>query len=262
MQRIALGIEYSGANYAGWQRQHSQPSVQEHLEKAISKVASHLISVVCAGRTDAGVHASAQVVHFDTISIRNELAWIRGVNTYLPHDIRVLWSKSVSNEFNARRSATSRRYCYIIANRVIKPGIMHQAMTWIFGFLDVSSMQEGAHYLLGHHDFSSFRATQCQANSPYRTIHSINVSRQGENIIIDITANAFLHHMVRNIVGTLIAVGQNKQKPLWVQEVLLAKDRRHAGYTAPPEGLYLANVNYPTYFEIPSQNHLPWFLMV
>lgn len=261
MQRIALGLEYNGASYSGWQRQNHRPSIQAHLESAVAKIANHPSLVFCAGRTDAGVHACGQVVHFDTPSIRPEVAWVRGINSYLPKDIRVHWSRSVSAEFDARKSAFFRRYCYIIVNRKTRPGIMHEAMTWVLEPLDVDAMYKGAQYLLGKHDFSSFRATQCQAKTPIRTIQAVKVFRKGEHIILDITANAFLHHMVRNIVGTLIKVGQNQYPATWIAEVLAAKDRRSAGVTASPHGLYLVDVGYPNEFKIPATSIQPWFLI-
>lgn len=259
MQRIALGIEYDGANYSGWQRQQHHASVQALLEKAIAKIASHPIEVICAGRTDAGVHASGQVVHFDTSANRPEFAWIRGVNNYLPRDIRVCWGKSVDSSFNARKSALSRRYCYIILNRPVRPGILHHAVTWMLPPLDVAAMQKGAQHLLGTHDFTTFRASGCQAKTATRTLSQIHLMRRGDQIILDVTANAFLHHMVRNITGSLLEVGQNKQSPEWIAEILQARDRRRAGITAPPQGLYLIKVNYPDNYPIPSDVRLPWF---
>jgi len=262
MQRIALGLEYNGANYFGWQRQNHRPSIQAHLEAAIAKIADHAAPVFCAGRTDAGVHAYGQVIHFDTCSERPEIAWIRGINSYLPKDIPVLWSKPVSTDFDARKSAFSRRYCYIIANRKTSPGIMHQAITWVLEPLDVIAMDKGAQYLLGCHDFSSFRAAGCQAKTPVRTIHAIRVYSQGGHIILDITANAFLHHMVRNIVGTLLKVGAKQYPEAWIADVLNAKDRRMAGMTASANGLYLVDVGYPEQFCLPTFPHAPWFLDV
>lgn len=259
MQRIALGIEYNGANYAGWQRQHHKPSIQQHVESALVKVANHPVSVCCAGRTDAGVHASSQVVHFDTPALRQPVAWIRGVNTFLPKDIRVCWVKNVSSMFNARRSALYRRYCYLIVNRSTSPGILHQGMTWIRPSLDVNLMQTGAQFLIGSQDFAAFRAAQCQSKSSVRTVHKLEVIRQGDLILLDIVANAFLHHMVRNIAGTLIAVGTKKRPPSWVGDVLKSKDRAFAGVTAPAQGLYLVEVSYPAEYDIPSVGRYPWF---
>jgi tRNA pseudouridine38-40 synthase len=226
---------------------------------ALSKVANHPILTYCAGRTDSGVHATGQVVHFDTTVERANQAWVRGVNTYLPKDIRVLGCYEVDNAFDARKSATFRRYCYVIANQSVSPGIMHQSMTWVIPRLDENAMQEGVSHLVGKHDFTSFRATQCQAKTPIRTIHSAYVQRVGHLVILDITANAFLHHMVRNIVGTLLEVAKHKQSPQWIKSVLDAKDRRFAGLTAPPEGLYLVQVGYPNYNQVPTDPLFPWF---
>ncbi len=259
MQRIAFGIEYDGANYCGWQRQHHSSTVQAAVETAIAKVANHDVASICAGRTDAGVHAFGQVIHFDTSANRPDFAWLRGVNTYLPKDIRVIWCKRVPGDFDARRSALSRRYCYIITNRNVRPGIMHKAISWVFGELCVKSMQEGATYLQGNHDFASFRGSHCQSKTSIRTIHSIKVSRKAETIILDISANAFLHHMVRNIAGSLIAVGQGKYPSSWINEVLQAKDRRAAGVMAAPNGLYLLEVSYPDEFDLPKLSSSPWF---
>lgn len=260
MQRIALGLEYNGANYSGWQRQNHRPSIQAQVETAIAKIADHIAPVFCAGRTDAGVHAYGQVLHFDTFSKRPEIAWVRGINSYLPKDIRVLWSKPVSMDFDARKSAFSRRYCYVIENRKTSPGILHDAITWILEPLDVTAMHKGSQFLLGQHDFSSFRAAGCQAKTPVRTIHDIKVYCKGERIILDITANAFLHHMVRNIVGTLIQVGRQQHPEGWIAEVLQAKDRRQAGMTAAANGLYLVDVCYSNKFFLPPFSHAPWFL--
>ncbi|MBS0286987.1 MAG: tRNA pseudouridine(38-40) synthase TruA [Proteobacteria bacterium] len=260
MQRLAFGIEYDGSAYCGWQRQNHSPSIQAVVEAAISKVANHPVSVFCAGRTDAGVHAFGQVIHFDTQALRTEYAWLRGVNTYLPKDVRVLWCKFVPPEFDARKSATQRRYCYVISNREVSPGIMHNAMTWVQGKLCINAMQEAAHFLVGKHDFTSFRGTQCQAKTPIRTIHRLDILRRGDRVLIDVTANAFLHHMVRNIAGSLIAVGQHKVSTAWIKEVLEAKDRRKAGMMAAANGLYLLKACYPTNFVLPLLESEPWFM--
>lgn len=258
MQRIALGIEYDGSRYSGWQKQTKAPSIQATLEDALTKVANEAINVYCAGRTDAGVHAYGQVIHFDTWSQRNHLAWVRGVNTYLPKDVRVLWCKVVPNEFDARRSALSRQYRYVIYNREISPGIMHQGKTWVFAKLNAQVMQNALNYLVGEHDFTSFRAAECQAKTAVRRISHVEVQQINDYIIISITANAFLHHMVRNIVGTLVQIGKGKYAPQWMETVLKAKDRRQAGMTAPPNGLYLERVSYDDKFNLPSQNPPPW----
>lgn len=260
MQRIALGIEYDGTNYFGWQRQRHQASVQAALEGAISKVADHPVLTYCAGRTDAKVHACGQVVHFDTTALRTHDAWLKGINTHLPRDIRVKWTCDVSDEFDARKSALNRRYAYVILNESVSPGILRHAMTWIYRELDVDKMHEAATYLLGTHDFSAFRGAHCQAKTPIRSLYSIRFFRHRDRMILDITANAFLHHMVRNIVGTLLMVGMNKSPPEWVQSVLQSRDRKQAGVMAPPQGLYLLNVAYPEHFNLPQFNPTPWFL--
>jgi tRNA pseudouridine38-40 synthase len=259
MQRIALGLEYDGSQYSGWQRQNHKPSIQAHLESALSKVADHPVAVVCAGRTDARVHASGQVVHFDTPAVRVPLAWTRGVNAHLPPDIRVNWQAAVTHDFNARHSAVSRSYSYIILNRPIPPGIMRNAVTWVLAPLDATLMQTGADFLVGTHDFNSFRAAQCQAKTSTRTIHSLEIVRKGAHIIVEVTANAFLHHMVRNIVGSLIKVGKGECNPDWIEEVLAGKDRRLAGLTAPPNGLYLVHVGYPEMHGLKTPKQHPWF---
>lgn len=260
MQRIALGIEYDGTNYYGWQRQRHHLSVQSTLELAISKVADHPITTACAGRTDAKVHAWEQVVHFDTHALRDHNAWLKGINTNLPRDIRVKWSCDVPLVFDARKSALYRRYVYVILNESISSSILRHAVTWIYYNLDIAKMQEAANYLLGTHDFSAFRGAHCQAKTPIRTISNVQFTRYREKIIFDITANAFLHHMVRNIVGTLLLVGQGKFSPEWISNVLSSRDRREAGAMAPPQGLYLLNVAYPEHFNLPTLSNQPWFL--
>lgn len=261
MQRIALGIEYMGTNYCGWQRQDNTatPSLQAVIETALSAIANHPIAIICAGRTDAGVHASGQVVHFDTTAIRPEKAWVLGSNRLLPRDIRVLWATTVPEDFSARRSAIQRHYKYIIFNHPIRPSLLHQGVSWQYRDLDAAKMHSAAQYWLGQHDFSSFRAVGCQSKSPVREVSSISVKRSGDLIIFDIMANAFLYHMVRNMVGTLCAIGSGKQPVSWAHEVLLAKDRRQASVTATPQGLYLAGVRYPAALQIPEQAIGLWF---
>jgi len=258
MHRIALGVEYDGTHYAGWQRQYDQRSIQACLETAIAKVADHPVSIFCAGRTDAGVHATGQVLHFDTPTVRPLMAWVRGTNAYLPADIRIMWSCEVPSVFDARRSALSRRYCYVILNRPTCPAIMRHAVTWIVPPLEISAMQTGANYLLGKHDFSAFRAAQCQARTAIRTLHVMDIKRHGENIMIDVSANAFLYHMVRNMVGALVRVGLNKHPPEWIKMLLETKERRLTPYRAAPQGLYLAEVSYQSHFGLPSPPSLPW----
>mgnify|MGYP001237534867 CR=1 FL=1 len=258
--RIALGLEYDGSPYFGWQRQHEVPSVQEHLEVALAKVAAHPVQVVCAGRTDAGVHATGQVVHFDTESERSPRAWTLGVNTHLPDGIAIRWMAPVADNFSARFSATARRYRYIIHNGPLRPGIGGKAVTHFYPPLDAEAMHDAAQCLIGEQDFSSFRAAQCQSNTPNRNIHFIHVCRLGEYVIVDIQANAFVHHMVRNIVGSLCLVGRGEQNKAWLEDVLAARDRTLAAATAKPNGLYLVDVLYPDDLGLPKTALGPLFL--
>ncbi|OEE68121.1 tRNA pseudouridine(38-40) synthase TruA [Enterovibrio norvegicus FF-33] len=258
--KIALGVEYDGAQYFGWQRQREVPSVQEHLEKALSKIANEPIEVLCAGRTDAGVHGTGQVVHFEVNVSRPLRAWTMGVNTHLPDAIAVRWAKEVPDEFHARFSATARRYRYIIYNNALRPGILRHGVTHCHDELDEALMHQAGQHLLGENDFTSFRAVQCQSKTPWRNIHHLNVTRQGRFVIIDIKANAFVHHMVRNIAGSLIDVGRKAKEPEWVQWLLAAKDRNLAAATAKANGLYLVEVEYPAIFELPASPVGPLFL--
>ncbi|WP_104401729.1 tRNA pseudouridine(38-40) synthase TruA [Vibrio penaeicida] len=258
--RIALGIEYDGAKYYGWQRQRDVTSVQEKLEKSLSIVANHPVEVQCAGRTDAGVHGTGQVVHFDTTSVRKMAAWTMGVNANMPKDIAVRWAKEVPEEFHARFTATARRYRYVIYNHAYRPGILSSGISHYHGELDEKKMHLAGQFLLGENDFTSFRAVQCQSRSPWRNIMHLNVSRHGHYVVIDIKANAFVHHMVRNITGSLIEVGRGNQNPEWIQWLLEAKDRRLAGATAKAEGLYLVDVDYPESFGLPREPLGPIFL--
>ena len=250
--RVALGVEYDGSHYCGWQRQkHDTRTVQENLESALSKVANHPVQVICAGRTDTGVHGVGQVVHFDTESDRTDKGWIFGCNTNLPDSISVRWAKPVAEEFHARFSAVSRAYRYVIYNHPIRPALGMQHLTWNFRPLDMALMQAAANVLVGEHDFSSFQAQGCQAKSPIRTIHHIKLQRRGRLIIMDIQANAFLQHMVRNIAGVLMAIGCGKEPLSWAEEVLNHKNRTLGGVTAPPYGLFFMRVGYPPQFDIP-----------
>lgn len=258
--RIALGIEYDGANYYGWQRQKDVNSVQAELEKALSNIANHTVSVVCAGRTDSGVHGTGQVVHFETDSVRQVSAWTLGVNAKLPDDITVRWVKDVDESFHARFSATARRYRYIIYNHAYRPGILNKGLSHYHGHLDADKMHQAAQHLIGKQDFTSFRALHCQANSPIRTIEYINISRHNDFIVIDIKANAFLHHMVRNIAGSLIEIGHGKQPVDWLATLLTYKDRARAAATAKPGGLYLVEVDYPEQYHLPRPACGPLFL--
>lgn len=250
--RIALGIEYDGSEFCGWQLQKDDVrTIQGVVEQALSKVANHQVRVNCAGRTDTGVHATEQVIHFDTDSVRDERAWVYGSNANLPKDVVVLWAKPVAEDFHARFSAQRRAYRYVIFTREVRPTFLAYRVTWHYKPLDIDRMQAAGELLLGEHDFSSYRAVACQAKSPVRTLHKLEVSRQGPYIFIDVEANAFLHHMVRNIAGVLMAIGEGEKQVAWSREVLEAKDRTLGGVTAPPYGLYLTRVGYPEKFAIP-----------
>ena len=248
--RIAAKIEYDGTDYHGWQWQATLPTVQAAVEQAFSAVANEPIRVVCAGRTDAGVHATGQIIHFDTQAQRSERAWTFGANANLPHDICVRWVKLVDQQFHARFSALSRRYRYQIYNHAIRPAIQWRHVTWQCLPLNVEVMYRAAQQLVGEHDFNAFRAKNCQAKSPVRTIEFLNVSRVDNMIYLDIKANAFLHHMVRNIAGVLIAIGTGKANPDWIQALLLSKNRADGGVTASPKGLYFVAVEYPKAFAL------------
>lgn len=259
--RIALVLEYDGSQYHGWQAQAGLHTVQQAVEDALSKVADCPISVVCAGRTDTGVHATNQVIHFDCDKERSVRAWIHGANSFLPKDICVKWGRELTEEFHARYSAIARRYRYVIYNGAIRPALLRSNVTWQYRQLDYRLMHQGAQVLLGENDFTSFRSVECQSNTPMRNIHKLQVSRMGDLVVIDIIANAFLHHMVRNIAGVLIAVGSGKHQVLWVDEVLKAKDRRLGAETAPAYGLYLVQVTYPQEFSILQNSPGPAFLL-
>jgi tRNA pseudouridine38-40 synthase len=258
--RIGLVLEYDGSQYHGWQAQNGLHTVQQAVEHALSRVADSPISVICAGRTDTGVHATNQVIHFDTDKERSIRAWIHGVNSFLPKNICVKWGKELPEEFHARYSATARRYRYVIYNGAIRPALLRSNVTWQYRQLDHRLMHQAAQVLLGENDFTSFRSVQCQSNTPMRNIHNLQVTRTNDLVIIDITANAFLHHMVRNIAGVLIAVGSGKHPVSWVEEVLKAKDRRLGAETAPSYGLYLVHVTYPQHFAVLQSSLGPSFL--
>ncbi|MBE8168332.1 MAG: tRNA pseudouridine(38-40) synthase TruA [Shewanella sp.] len=259
--RIALGIEYYGNNYCGWQRQLEVDSVQAQLEKALSKVANEPIRVQCAGRTDTGVHATGQIVHFETTADRKLSAWTLGVNASLPDDIAVRWSKEVDESFHARFSATARRYRYVIYNHQFRPGILRHGVSHYIGDIDENRMCEAAQTLLGEHDFTSFRAMHCQSKTPLRNVHHVKVSRQGMYIVVDIAANAFLHHMVRNIVGSLLEIGLGNKPVDWMKTLLELKDRKKAAATAKAGGLYLVDVTYPERYELPKLALGPLFFV-
>ena len=251
MPRIALGIEYDGTRFVGWQVQDNGSSVQAELESALSRVANEPVRVVCAGRTDTGVHATGQVVHMDTGAIRKPHSWVRGANTYLGDDVNVLWACEVPDDFHARFSATSRSYRYLILNRECRSALWCNRTAWVYVPLDEQAMHRAAQVLVGKHDFSSFRAAGCQAHSPVRTVSHIAVTRRGEILEIEISANAFLHHMVRNIAGSLIKIGSGLAPESWLAQVLEMRDRTKAGVTGLPQGLYLTNVGYPAEFGLP-----------
>ncbi len=255
--RVALGVEYDGTRYAGWQIQADQATVQACIESAISVVANHPVKTVAAGRTDSGVHALQQVVHFDTNAQRSERNWILGINSNLPVDINIVWARPVGDEFSARFSALNRSYRYLIYNRVGRSSLQLNRMWWLFAPLDEHKMQAAADRLVGHHDFSAFRAKLCQANSPIKTVDNIIVTRHDNCIAIDITARSFLHHMVRNIVGVLVPIGQGDKPVSWATEVLESRDRSQGGITASPEGLYFINVTYPEKYALPKLSAFP-----
>ncbi|MEO5342554.1 MAG: tRNA pseudouridine(38-40) synthase TruA [Gammaproteobacteria bacterium SHHR-1] len=258
--RIALGIEYDGSAFHGWQTQQAGVrSVQHELEQALGQVAAQPVRVQCAGRTDTGVHASGQVVHFDTQAQRPMRSWILGGNVHLPYDANITWAQEVSEGFHARFSATGRHYRYVIANRPTRSALMSRRVVWVHQPLDAEAMHRAAQHLQGMHDFSSYRALACQAKSPQRELRRIGVRRQGNLILIDLYANAFLHHMVRNIAGVLIAIGRGEQAEDWSREILERRDRRQGGVTAPPQGLYLTQVEYPTEYAIPEPAPLDLF---
>ncbi|XKM13877.1 tRNA pseudouridine(38-40) synthase TruA [Orbaceae bacterium ac157xtp] len=258
--KLALGIEYDGSQYYGWQKQQHVDSVQGKIEQALSLIANEPIEVFCAGRTDAGVHATGQVIHFETKANRQLTAWTLGANANLPANIAVKWAKPVADDFHARFSAKARRYRYVIYNHPYRCAILNQGVSHYYQPIQAENMQIAAQYLLGENDFSSFRAAQCQSRTPFRNIHHIHVIRKNDYIIIDIQANAFVHHMVRNIVGSLLEVGYGNKSPEWIKELLELKDRTQAAATAKPEGLYLVDVIYPEQFNIPKTELGPLFL--
>ncbi len=251
--RIALGVEYAGTHFCGWQFQAQARSVQGCVEEALSQVANHPVTVICAGRTDTGVHALAQVIHMDVTATRSPRSWVLGTNSNLPQDVSILWAQPVDNSFHARFSAIARHYRYVILNRPTRPAVLAKQITWEHQPLDIEQMQAAANYLIGTHDFSSYRAIACQAKNPVRTLSRLTIFRFKDQIIIEISANAFLHHMVRNIVGVLITIGHGKQPPLWARTVLEARNRTAGGVTAPASGLYLSGVDYSPSYQLPKQ---------
>lgn len=252
MSRWALGLEYDGATFSGWQKQPDPTrTVQGELEKSLALIACHPVNTVCAGRTDAKVHATQQIVHFDCKPSRPSSAWVRGCNGLLPSGIRIHWAQPVADTFHARFDAKARRYRYIIHNLPYEPAILRQGLAWYRQPLKADHMHEAAQHLCGEHDFSSFRASGCQFRTPIRCVETIMVFRHGLYIVVDITANAFLLNMVRNIVGSLYLVGGGKKKSAWIAELLNAKDRTIGGDTAEPQGLYLVGVRYASKWGVP-----------
>jgi tRNA pseudouridine38-40 synthase len=250
--RIAVGLEYDGSAYAGWQVQPAAPSIQATTERALMRIAAAPVALVCAGRTDAGVHALNQVAHFDTASVRALRSWVLGANSELPPQVSLSWARPVPEHFHARFSAESRTYRYLILNRIARSALHAQRATWIHRPLDEAAMRSAADTLVGEHDFSAFRAAQCQARSPVRRLLRLEVARRGDWVVIEAEANAFLHHMVRNLAGLLIAIGKHDAPPQWAAEVLSGRDRTRGAATAPAAGLYLAGVRYPAAFALPS----------
>ena len=249
--RIALGVEYDGSPYCGWQSQPNGMTVQDTLQKALSQIAAQPVSVIAAGRTDTGVHALEQVVHFETEAVRPLTAWVRGVNALLPDSIAVRWAHVVPDEFHARFSAQRRSYRYLLINRPVRSAIYAGKAGWFHLPLNITQMQEAAQYLLGEHDFSAFRAAECQAKSPVKLLNKLDIYQDGEMLVFDLSANAFLHHMVRNLVGSLVYVGKGKYPPSWLAEVLDGRKRHLAAPTFSPDGLYLRRIHYDAKWELP-----------
>jgi tRNA pseudouridine38-40 synthase len=254
--RIALGIEYDGSRFCGWQTQTAVCGVQDALQRALAVIAGHPVEVVAAGRTDAGVHATLQVVHFDTVAQRPDSAWVRGVNSFLPDSVVVLWAQPVNAGFHARFSAQTRSYRYLLLNHPVRPAIAAGRIGWFHAPLALEPMRAAAQLLVGTHDFSAFRAAECQAKSPIRTLHSLSVKQIGHRFSFDLSANAFLHHMVRNIVGALVYVGKGKYPPEWVGELLAQRDRSRAAPTFAADGLYLNAVRYAPEWGLPDTQRI------
>lgn len=258
--KFAACIEYDGTPFYGWQRLSHAPTVQDHVEKALSKVADEPVSVVCAGRTDTGVHAIGQIIHFETMAERPERGWLFGSNVNLPDGVVMRWIRPVPEHFHARFSAIARHYRYVVLNRLARPALLQKRVCWQYGNLDADAMHQAAQVLVGEQDFSSFRAAGCQARHACREITGLQVSREGEFVYIDIVANAFLHHMVRNIAGSLLMVGLGERPVTWIAELLALRDRTQAGATAPASGLYFVYVDYPQEFSLPCEYALPRFI--
>lgn len=252
VQRVALGLEYDGSAFCGWQTQPGRCAVQDRLEQALAAIHGGPVRTITAGRTDAGVHAVGQVVHFDAANRRPESAWVRGANAHLPDGVSVLWAREVGQDFDARRSALERCYRYILINRDVRPALLAGKVGWLHGELDMDAMAEGARQLLGTHDFSAFRAAECQARTPVRELRAATVCRQAEFVVFEFRANAFLHHQVRNMVGALVWVGLQRRPPAWVGELLASRDRALGAATFAPDGLYLLEVKYDPAWGLPA----------
>jgi tRNA pseudouridine38-40 synthase len=252
--RIAMGVEYDGSAFHGWQIQDNVRTVQEQLEIAVGKVADHCVRAHCAGRTDAGVHALEQVVHFDTRARRSDRSWVLGTNVNLPPDVNVLWAKPVGPDFHARFRATARHYRYLILTRSTRSALRRDRAVWVHRDLDLDRMRLAARDLVGEHDFSSFRALGCQAKSPVRCVHYLDLDQRGDLLDLRIGANGFLHHMVRNIAGVLMAIGCGDEPVYWVKELLRIRDRTRGGVTAPPNGLYFLRADYPFGLGLPQRD--------
>jgi tRNA pseudouridine38-40 synthase len=250
--RLALGISYNGQAYEGWQSQLSGKTVQDRLEEALASFTAHPISTNCAGRTDAGVHALMQVAHFDTRIEREAFSWVRGTNRYLPVDIAVQWACVMPDSFHARASAIARRYAYVLLESPVRPSVEAGRVGWVFRQLDADAMRQAAAVLVGEHDFSSFRASTCQALSPVKSMKRIEITRRGAYWRFEFEASAFLHHMVRNIMGCLLAIGRGQQRPQWMSQVLAARNRDAAAPTFPPDGLYFVGPVYDAKWNLPS----------
>ncbi len=261
MPRIALGLEYNGSTFCGWQTQPSGCAVQDTLERALAGIAGGKVATICAGRTDAGVHALAQVVHFDAAFERPDSAWVRGVNSLLPAGAVVLWARPVSDEFHARYTARERWYRYVLLSHPLRPALNDARVGWFHQPLDLARMQEAARLLIGERDFSAFRSAECQAKSPVRELRRLEIRKSGDYVIFELAANGFLHHMVRNIVGSLVYVGKGRHPPAWMGELLAGGDRRQAAPTLDAAGLYLVRVVYDPKWELPEAGRHEWYIL-
>lgn len=250
--KVAACVEYDGSEFCGWQIQKGHPSVQQTVESALSSIANHTVRVHCAGRTDTGVHACGQIFHFETSSHRSDHSWVMGTNSIMPNSISLMWTTPVESSFHARFSAVSRTYRYILLNRKVRPSYLSKKTGWFGPYLDVERMNSAAAMLVGEYDFSAFRSSQCSNKVPVKTVYSLSVGRCDNWLWIDVEANGFLHHMVRNITGALLNVGTGDQEPEWVKHVLEERDRTKAGVTVPPDGLYFVKVKYPEKYSLPA----------